>query len=203
MTLSTNYQINSTTKATGSLTLDLDIEGWIIVGKFKNEDRCFKISSVYMSFDLHDDSTNPSKHDTPVTIEPELRMAGNWCDSTGRKWQSRQNWWYSGYQDTPNFHFGNIPQQVKILIYEKVEEALRNHVVKLTGDYKILTANKGFAARPITTNQEDSDGVFLSTVHNVGTSVSSPFEGHDVSRWAIARKELGLPKPKRKRKPKP
>lgn len=201
--MTTNYQLAITPRTSGHISLDIDIEGWIIVGHYKNEERAFKVANITLNFDLCDDAVNVVYRQDPITVEPELRVQGNWCDSTGRKWQQRSHWWYDD-RSGARFAFSTIPQQVKVSIYEAVEKSLREHVVKLSGDYKILTTNRGFIARPTKSGNTDEDEVFMSSVYTAaGTSITSPFEGHDVSRWAVARKELGLPKPKRKRKPKP
>ena len=203
--MTTNYTLLPNIKHSSGTHLTVDVEGWIIAAKFKGrQDRCFKITSIQASWDLTDDCVDIKPHDNAITVEPQLSVIGTWCDSTGRKWQSRSHWWYDN-QGTGKMNFDSMPVQIKVAIYEALEKSVRDFLVKLTGDYKMLSNQRAFRSRILNGNetQEDSDGVFMSTVGlTPGMSKSSPWEGHDVSRWAIARKELGLPKPKRTRKKK-
>lgn len=180
------YELTNNSNLSANISFTVNVTGWIIAGTYKrSERRAYKVKSLSGNMYLN-------KSGTGLTTAPSITITGNWSNSTGHKWSERDYYWNWGNEQI-TFH--DLPNSIKDYIYGIVEEKSREFLLNLHSGYKELTANRGFTQ--INKEEEtNEDQTFMPTVK----ALAGPcrWENMDVSEWAIARKELGLPKPPRK-----
>jgi len=193
------YELSAKPHVSASLSFRIDIKGWVIVGNAARgrKQLPYVVDQVSGSFDLD----NNSYRKRSLSVAPGIQITGRWSNSAGTKWNTRQHYWNWGNE---NILFNDLPVQIKECIYNLTHETARNHVVGVHAELKSLLTNKGFVMP--SNDQLKDDGVevdeaFLPSVL-IANATESKWKDIDVSAWSVARKELGLPKPKRTRRKK-
>lgn len=185
------YEMKNKIDISSSISFTIDITGWIIAGNYKRTKRAFKVNKITGHMYLN-------RPQEGLTVAPGIGIQGQWSNSTGHKWSDRSYYW--NWQNE-NITFHGLPNTIKENIYNLIEAQSREFLLKFHSDYKKLTAYRGFTSvNPEDSISEDNEGlVFRNTIQTVEPC---KYENMDVSQWAVARKELGLPKPVRTRKKK-
>ena len=194
------YELNAKPNLSASLHFEVEVKNWIIVGKAPRgrKDLPYKVDKVSGTFQLDE---RRSMKDRGLVVAPSIQITGRWSNSAGTKWNTRWYYWNWG---NDQIHFNDLPLQIKECIYTMTHEAVRNHVVKVHAELKTLLTNKGFTLPNAAQLKDDGmevDAAFLPTVL-LANATESKWQDIDVSAWSVARKELGLPKPKRTRRTK-
>lgn len=181
------YEMTANANLSSHINFSMGIEGWIIIGNYKSDQRAFKVTQMNGRIDLTGNK---------LVFGPEISITGRWSNNSGHKWSSRTYYW-NWNNESITFH--TLPTKIKEHIYSMIETASREFLLQLHSDYKEMTAARGFKSKNLPVKDSDSDeelDVFMPSV--AITPGKSKWEDMDVSQWAIARKELGLPKPPRK-----
>ena len=169
-----------------SLDLTIIPDKWIIVGDYGSEKRPFKVTQVSLRIDISSD----------LQYTPNISVYGHWAQKSGHKWMTKHtrfpNWW----SNSAHISYPELPQAIREYIYEQVVASTMELTKNTAASLKELMVNKMFVNRPIT--ERDMEQTFLPTVQTV--PIKSKYEDMDVSGWSVARKELGLPRPKIQKK---
>lgn len=196
-------EVKVDTSMKSNLDFEVHVKHWILLSQGKKQPRAYIVDKISGNFYVNSESSSRNSKD--LTIEPSLTILGRLSNAAGTRWNTRWTYWNWGTRDQ-QITFGELPAVIKEAIYLNVVTRLKAQVIELTTAYKQLDGQDGFIPPKPTTDlqgDDDSDGVFMNTAYvPKGTNPISRWENHDVSRFSIARKELGLPKPKRTRKPK-
>ena len=181
------YELANNSSLSANISFNVQVSGWIIVGTYnrRSERRAYKVKQISGTMYL-------SREGKGLAVAPSITISGNWSNSTGHKWSERDYYWNWGNEQ---IQFHDLPNSIKDYIYGIVEEKSREFLLNLHSGYKELTANRGFT-QVEKEEKVDEEQTFMPTVKIVAGPCK--WENMDVSEWAIARKELGLPKPARK-----
>jgi hypothetical protein len=195
-------EVESSVDFSSNIAFTITTHNWIILGEDHRKTKPFKVEQVTATL-YH--NSNGKKKSQDWEIEPDVSVTGRWANASGSKWNTRRYYWnWRGGSD--RMVFADLPAVVKDEIFKVVTNRLRDSVIELTASYKMLVANNGFKAATLTNTTDpevDEDNPFMATVNLAkGSLVASKWENHDVSQWPIARRELGLPKPPRKKRTK-
>lgn len=194
------YELQKSVSIHASVGFTVEVKGWVILGNMRqrngNNSWPFIVDKLSSTFTFGDSGYRHRK----LTVSPEVTIEGRWANSTGSKWNTRKayfNW-------TNEITFDELPQQIKEFIYNIALEHTRALVVDMHSEYKTLLENQGFMAPSLVKQQEEaleSGAPFMPSITLVA-GASKRWENHDVSQWPVARRELGLPKPPRKKRTK-
>lgn len=192
------YELKAKPNLSASLHFEVEVKGWIIIGKAPkgNRNLPYIVDKISGSFQLDERRTIKDRN---LTVAPSIQVTGRWSNSSGTKWNTRWYYWNWGNNQ---IQFNDLPLQLKECIYTMAHESVRDHVVKVHAELKTLLTNKGFTlpnAAQLKDEGVEVEEAFLPTVL-LANSTESKWQDMDVSAWSIARKELGLPKPKRTRR---
>lgn len=196
------YELNAKPTLHASLNFNIEVKGWIIVGnpargRSRGKGLPYLVDKVSGTFELGDRGVRARK----LSVAPSIQVTGRWSNSAGTKWNTRYHYWNWGNE---NILFNDLPLQIKECIYNMAQEAARKHVVDVHAELKTLLTNKGFVMpnnEQLKDEDVEVDPAFMPSVL-VANSTESKWQDVDVSSWSVARKELGLPKPKRTRRTK-
>lgn len=196
------YELDVKPTLHASLSFSIEVKGWIIVGnpargRNRSKGLPYLVDKVSGTFELGERGVRGRK----LSVAPTIQITGRWSNSAGTKWNQRYHYWNWGNQQ---ILFNDLPLQIKETIYNMAQESVRNHVVAVHAELKTLLTNKGFAMpsnEQLKDEEVEVDEAFLPSVL-VANSTESKWQDMDVSAWSVARKELGLPKPKRTRRSK-
>jgi len=193
-------EVESEVDFNSNIAFTITTHNWIVLGEEHRKIKPFKIEQVNATL-YH--ASNSRKKSQDWVVEPDITVIGRWANASGSKWNTRRYYW-NWRGGSERIMFADLPAVVKDEIFKVVTNRLRDSVIELTTSYKMLVANNGFKTPTLTNTSDpevDGDNPFMATVNlTKGSLVASKWENHDVSKWPVARKELGLPKPPRKRR---
>lgn len=181
--LSTNKHFST------SISMRVDVEKWIIVGNLRNNKKTpFKVTQIHFSVDPSEDMRSGIK---------SLSVQGHWAQSNGYKWQTRAT--YFGWHGGEYIGLADLPKVIQDHIYAELLDTAKVITKEVSANTKLLEEANGKFRMALPNLDEENPDPFLPSVKTAGPS---KWENMDVSAWSVARKELGLPKPKVIRKKK-
>lgn len=195
-------EVESKVDFSSNISFTITTHNWIILGEDHRKMKPFRVEEVNATL-YH--NSNGKKKSQDWEIEPDITVLGRWANASGSKWNTRRYYW-NWRGGSQRIVFAELPAVVKDEIFRVVTDRLRDSVIELTASYKMLVANNGFKSATLANTPDpetEEDNPFMATVNlTKGSLVASRWENHDVSQFLVARRELGLPKPPRKKRTK-